>query len=102
MSINAIEMGLLPIREVLQEIRTQLQEAAAAKHGNLLFTVTGIQVELQACAIRSQDKSKGVKLWVLGLDSKLSQSTTCVHKITLSLRADGPGEGPTQIVDAAE
>jgi hypothetical protein len=94
------ELDLVPLREAIEALRTEIMEAAATGANQLVsFLVGPIELEFNVVAKREGAGKANVKFGILGLgaeiggDLKVTGETTQKVKITLTPQVTNPVTG---------
>lgn len=84
--------GGIPLSEMIQQLRRELQESnAAAEKENLRFKVEGVELELKVAVSRETAGDAGIRFWVVNLGVKHKEAGQDVHTFKLKLT---PQVGP--------
>jgi hypothetical protein len=82
----------VPLTEMIEELRVQLQASANASRGKgLRFAVDKVELELQVAVGEASEGGGGLTFWVLDASGKRAVSEQLTHTFKLTLRPVGPG-----------
>lgn len=86
----------IPLYEMLQHLREELQTSMAVSKGeSLRFRLDTVDLELQVAVTKSATGKGGVKFWVLNADGEVKRDTKEVQTIKLKLTpVDNEGDNP--------
>lgn len=90
--------GMVELKDVIEKLRTELEQAVDAGRGKALqFELEGIDVELQVGITDKLEGNLGLKLWVYELGAKGAMERATTQTVRLKLKPRAKNGGPTTI-----
>lgn len=76
----------VPLAAMIRELRSELEEAAAAGEGSeLVFGLGPIELELEVGVTGEKGGEVGIQFWVVTLGGSASKATSRTQRMTLTL-----------------